>query len=97
MTEPEKNKEVKKADTGEIVTVELSHEAKIRLYGQITSRMQQMGFESLDYAELDLGFELPAGWPADRDCEVTLARLVVIAQKLKMKLTITDIYIEPRS
>ena len=82
-------------ENNELVIIEMPTGERIRLYSQITGRMQELGFTSLNYSELNLGFELPLDWPCEPDNQPTLAQLVVIANKLKMKITITNLYIEP--
>ena len=75
--------------------LELSPENKLRLYSQITKRMEQLNINPMDYSEMGLGFDLPAGWPMDQEHPPTMAELVVIAAKLKMQLLISDINIIP--
>ena len=78
------------------VTVELLPDIRLRLYGQITARMEDLGYNLLDYSSLNLGIELPAEWPADVNAQPSLAELVVVAFKLKMKIIISDINLIPR-
>ena len=81
----------------ETIVIELNCEDRIELYGKITSAMKKMGYESLDYGSLDLGFELPVDWPVgsiEEPCEITLAQLTIIAVKLKMKMKITGLDME---
>ena len=82
-------------DRNEIVTIEMSASDRLRIYGQITARMEKLGFNPCDYSALDLGFELPANWPVDKDAQPTLAQLVVVANKLKMRITIADLNLAP--
>ena len=81
---------------GEMVTGVLDHSNRLKLYGQITGRMEQLGHNPVDYAALDLGFELPAGWPLDVNAQPTLAQLTVIAFKLKMNIEIADLNLSVR-
>ena len=81
------------ADENETISIDLSSESKLRLYSQVTARMEELGYNPFDYDSLELGFELPAGWPVDIKCEVTLAQIVVLAVKLKMQITISDLNI----
>ena len=83
-------------DENETVVIELGHDSRIQLYGQISSRMQKMGFNPCDYGSLVLGIELPADWPCGEKSQPTLAELVVIANKLNMRITIRELFIEPR-
>ena len=78
-------------DTNQIVEVEVYSDTRLRLYGQITARMEQLGLNPCDYSKLGLGFELEPTWPAEQSTEITLAQLVVIACKLKMKVLINDL------
>ena len=77
--------------SNELVTLSLNGEARLRLYGQIAGAMEKKGLNCADWGELDLGFELPAGWPIDNDAQPTLAQLVVIAHKLGMGIEIEDL------
>jgi len=83
-------------DENETVIAELGHDSRIQLYGQISSRMEELGFNPLDYSSLDLGIDLPADWPCGEKAQPTLAELVVVATKLNMRITIREIFIEPR-
>lgn len=77
----------------ELITVEMLPSERLRLYGQITSAMQKLGYDS--YRQLNLGFELPDTWPVNENTQPTLAQLIVIAMKLKSRLVINNIYFEP--
>lgn len=79
----------------QIVTVELLSDVRLRLYGQITARMQELGYNPADYGCLNLGIELPAQWPADVNAQPSLAELVVVAWKLRMRIVINDINLLP--
>lgn len=74
----------------ERVTVELSTAGRIRLSEQIRVRMEAMHYTAYDYRKLGLGFDLPITWPADKDSELTLAQLTVLAVKLNMNILISD-------
>ena len=73
-------------EPNEIVVIELSPEGRMRLSNQILRGMDEMGFTPFHYDALDLGFYLSAAWPTDPAVEITLAQLVVLMQKLKMRL-----------
>lgn len=79
----------------ERVAIDLTTIDRVEMDDQIARQMQEKGFEIADFKSLGLGFDLPQGWPADKNCEVTLAQLVVIARKLDMKIVITEIEIMP--
>jgi len=72
----------------EIVKVELERDVKLRIKGLIDERMEERGVEAGDYAALELGFSVSEGWPVDKDCEPTLAELVVLAKKLSIQIVI---------
>ena len=74
----------------ELVSVKMNRSDRLRLYSQITARMDELGLPA-DYGRLGLGFELPPDWPMDQDSDVTVAKLVVLAVRLKMKIEITDL------
>ena len=84
-------------DKNEMVVIEIATEGRLRLYGQITARMEKSGFNPCDWKQLHLGFELPAGWPIDMNAQPTLAQLTVLARKLKMRIVIGDINLVPAS
>lgn len=77
----------------ETVVVDISILSRVKLDGELTRRMEQLGFA--DYDSLDLGFEILPGWPADISSKLTLAQLVVLARKLKMRIVISDIDLVP--
>lgn len=76
----------------EMIKIELERAAKVRIKGQIDERMEELEFSAGDFAALDLGLDLPEGWPADKDCEPTLAEFVVLGRKLGIQfiINITD-------
>lgn len=81
-------------DKNEMIIVDLPTNRRVELYGQVTSQMEKLGFSPYDYKALGLGFDLPADWPYG-DNEITLAQLVVLAKKLKMRIVITELFVEP--
>jgi len=83
------------SEKGEIVTIEMVSSDRLKLYGQITGRMEKLGYNPCDYGALNLGFELPANWPVDKDDEPTLAQLTVVARKLKMRIVIENLNLIP--
>jgi len=84
------------ADENEIVTIEMAASDRLRLDCQINDRMEKLGYARFDYASLGLGFELPMNWPADMNCQLTLAQLTVIANKLNMRIVIDNLNLIPR-
>ncbi len=82
-------------DENETVVIEMFPDARLRLYGQITGQMEKLGYNPADYKALNLSFELPADWPVGEDTELTIAQLVVVALKLNMRITISDLHIVP--
>jgi len=86
--------EQKPAESAVVIQMATSH--RLRLSNQILAQMQKKGFTPYDYAELQLGFDLPPDWPAAADEELTLAQLVVLAVKLNMQIVITDLDMEAR-
>jgi hypothetical protein len=72
-------------DENEIVTIAMWPDDRLKLYGHITSRMKKLGYNPCDYSALKLGIELPADWPCSENAQPTLAQLVVVAKKLKMR------------
>lgn len=80
----------------ETVVIEIFPDARLRLYGQITSQMKKLGYNLYDYGSLNLGFKLPADWPVANHTELTLAQLTVLALKLNMRITISDLHMVPR-
>ena len=81
------------SEPNEIAVIELATSDRIRLGQQIRDRMQQLGFTA--YKELALGSDLPANWPEDKDSEITLAQLTVLAVRLKMRICIGDLNMTP--
>ena len=75
----------------EIVTIKLNSSDRMRLDQQVNDQMEKQGHGRYQYDKLGLGFELPVNWPADINCEVTLAQLVVVGVKLNMQIEIADL------
>lgn len=84
------------ADENETVVIEMVTDARLRLYSQITGRMEQLGYNPCDYSELELGIVLPVNWPADINAQPTLAQLVVVARKLNLRIIISGLNLIPR-
>ena len=79
----------------QIVSIEMLNSERLKLDNQIYNRMERLGLLPRDYDKLELGFHLPVNWPLDKDCEITLPQLVVLANKLKMKIVIGDLDLTP--
>lgn len=82
-------------EDNEMLRVDMPITERLRLHSQITAQMERLGIKSLDYKKLDLGFELPVDWPVAENAKPTLAELTVVARKLKMKIVISNVYMEP--
>ena len=74
------------ADDNEMIVIEMPTSDRIRLSEQIRARMEAEGIAAYDYDKLELGFHLPAHWPAGIDAQPTFAQLVVMARRLKMRI-----------
>lgn len=83
------------SDRGEMVVIEMSPENRLRLYRQITGQMEKLGYNPCNYNSLDLGFALPADWPEDMNDKATMAQLIVMARKLKMRIIISNLDVIP--
>lgn len=83
------------ADENETVVIEMWPDDRLKLYGQITSQMEELGYNPCDYSSLHLGIELPADWPHGENSQPTLAQLTVMARKLKMRIVIHNLEVEP--
>ena len=81
------------SDANEMVVVETDNKARWLLYGNVINQVRAI--ECASGESLDLGFTLPAGWPTDQGVEVTFSQLVVLARKLKMKITIRELRMDP--
>jgi len=79
----------------ETVVIDMYSERLLKLYSDLTARMQELGMNSADWRELKLPFELPAGWPVDKEARPTLAQLTVVAARLGMRITIRDLAMSP--
>lgn len=82
---------------GEMVKIEMLSDARLWLSEQINSQMERLGYNPADYTALDLGFELPAGWPVDIDAQPTLGELIIIAKKLGFRIIINNLNLTPAS
>lgn len=80
---------------GEMVQIDMVTADRLRLYGQITARMKEFGYNSCDYNGLELGIDLPADWPMDMNDRATIAQLIVLARKLKMQIVISNLDMIP--
>lgn len=81
--------------TIEMVSIEMVSSDRLRLYSQITGWMEKLGYNPCDYGALNLGFKLPTNWPVDIHAEPTLAQLIVVARKLKMRIVIDNLNMVP--
>jgi len=79
----------------ERVAIDMSADDRMRLYSQITGQMERLGYNPVDFGELDLGFKLPAGWPVDKDKTPLLTQLIAIMVKLNMRIVISNLNMEP--
>ena len=84
------------SDRNEIVKLQMTPRCVTELNCALAGRMEQIGHHAFDYEALDLGFELPAHWPANKDNPATLAQLTVLAYKLEMEIRITNISLVPQ-
>ena len=75
----------------EIISLDLNFECRNRLHAQICEQAKNLNFKISQINELNLGFELPNGWPYAVNSSPTLAQLVVIAEKLKMDIVISSV------
>jgi hypothetical protein len=82
-------------DSREMVVLELDAGIRMRLADQIARQMNARGFGT-DFKMLNLGFNLPVGWPVDMKAQPTVSQLVVIVAKLKMRMIIDDLNLVPR-
>ncbi|MBW8017095.1 MAG: hypothetical protein FVQ82_12995 [Planctomycetes bacterium] len=78
-----------------IVKIELERYVKLQLKSDIDQRMEECGVSADNFAALDLGIDFPEGWPADKDCEPTMAELVVLAGKLGMQVIVPIVKMRP--
>lgn len=80
--------------SNELVVIEMPSSELMRLLAQINARIEELYECQLSIEQLVPGLNLPYGWPLREDAKPTLSQLVVIAKKLKMKLVITNIYMD---
>lgn len=80
-------------DNDELITIAMPPTELIRLSEQINSRLIAMGDPAGAINAVVPGLNLELSWPFSEG--PTLAQLVVIAKKLDMKITISNLYIEP--
>jgi len=83
------------SDRSEMVVIEMVSGDRIRIHGQITAQMERLGFNSCDYSSLELGFDLPPEWPMDMNDHPTMAQLIVLARKLKLRIVIDNLNLIP--
>lgn len=87
------------AEPNEMLILEMDAGIRLRLAEQITRQMYACGFGDFsprNIAEkLNLGFELPEGWPVDMNAQPTLAQLIVLAKKLNLQIIINDLNVLP--
>lgn len=84
------------SDENQIVSIEMVPIKRMDLNRQISEAMKAKGFANGEYDRLGLGLELPDNWPDDKDAEITMAQLMVLAQKLDLKIVINDLSMMPR-
>jgi len=82
-------------EKNETVILELNTEARLRLNNQIVEAMANKGYLAYQFEKLNLGFELPSGWPVDINSQPTLAQLTVFAHKLGLRIVIGDVNLVP--
>jgi len=82
------------SDANEIVTIELCKGDRVRLRHAMVMQVVRL-YDSLSWESLDLGFEIPAGWPDDEALEILFSQLVVLAKKLKMRIHISELKMTP--
>jgi len=75
----------------EIVTVELGTKNKVELKSVIDQRMEDLGIEPGNFAALEIGCKLDEGWPADKNCQPSLAEYVVVARRLGLQVVLNNI------
>jgi hypothetical protein len=85
------------AEPNENFVIELPRDARIRLRGEIVSQMEKIfqKNQSVEFLKLCDVF-LSGNWPEENDCEILLSGLVILAKKLKMRIVITNLFMEPR-
>ena len=80
-------------DTNEGVILKLPSDSLLRIYSNLTGRMHELGYERLDWDVLDLGFVLRPDWPLFGPGP-TLAQMVVVAHKLRLRIVIDELHVE---
>ena len=75
------------------VILKLPSDSLLRIYSNLTGRMHELGYERLDWDVLDLGFELRPDWPLFGPGP-TLAQMVVVAHKLRLRIVIDELHVE---
>jgi len=83
------------SDRNEIVVIDMVSAERLKLYGQITTRMKELGYNPCDYNGLELGIDLPPDWPMDMNDHPTMAQLIVLARKLRIKIVISNLDMIP--
>jgi len=83
------------SDRGEMVVIDMVLAERIRLNAQITARMKELGYNPCDYNGLKLGIDLPPDWPMDMNDHPTMAQLIVLARKLRMRIVIDNLNLIP--
>jgi len=81
-------------EPNEMLILELNGGIRLRLAYQIARQMDARRLGT-DFRKLDLGFELPVGWPVDMKAQPTLAQLIVLAKKLNLQIAISDLNVLP--
>ena len=84
-----------KHDPNEMLILDLSYDDKIDLHKHIKEQMAKFGYNPSSYRSLGLGFRLPPNWPVDKDHPPTLTQITVLAKKLRFKIIITGLSVEP--
>ncbi|MCK9243637.1 MAG: hypothetical protein WC877_03385 [Dehalococcoidales bacterium] len=77
----------------ELVVIEMPTTELLRLSEQINNRLIETGYPAGTINAVVPGLNLESSWPFGAG--PTLAQLVVIAKKLDMKITISNLYVEP--
>jgi len=78
------------SDANEMVVIEISKIDRDRLWDAVVSQATMLGYDR----SLDLGLDQHLGWPRGKT-EITFSQLVVLARKLKMRITICELKMTP--